>query len=940
MATTNEGQYKYLDYEGLKEFTKILKGKFDDVNAVINGKSKVEFTRILNSGTHIGTIKIDGASTTLFAPSSTPDTTYTFVNGTGGSFKVTPLGGTQQTVTVGVADHTQPYTTLTGSTTTANQAIVSTGEANKWTLKTLGSNAFSSTDFVTTDELTSGLSGKLGKNEMAADSDKLDGQDSTYYATAESVNNLTTVVGTKAPIVNPTFTGTPKAPTAATGTKTTQIATTEFVNNEINNILQASDAMRFKGTLGTGGTITTLPASHSTGDTYKVITAGTYAGAKCEIGDMIICIADGTTANNAHWTVVQTNTDGHVVGPESSTNNGIAVFDGTTGKVIKSSTTTLTTLANTYATKIELTDGLVTKLNTSGGTISNSWSSPFVLNNTSTTGEIGMKLTLAGADKGWVGYNDNYGTYLYTKTGPHRLGIKTDGNGYIDDSTILHSRNFHNYVNKFLINGIDSSVTSGSYAGIIQAHDADNNPTDGWYNRFKILHGNTNGYYTELAMPFNNTNLYYRVMSNGNLFDWRRIPFIDDVLPSTGGSISGALTLTGTTADKAAIDFSRVGYNYITIPEGDSRLAFSVGAHSIANTKMAILSSGRVGIGTTDPASALEVVGTVKATTFLGNLNGNAGSATKLATPRSLWGQSFDGSGAVKGDILLLNKDSQDGNANSALIEFSGAGRYYGPYIVGEVYGGYGKKILNFYQRNSVTWPADYSNHFIAMCILPSGNVGIGATAPSEKLEVSGNATINGKLTAASGAFNGEVAFNAVPSTDICSGVKANFKTSIVQISDIIGNYFYLGKEATDKYIRFRKYSSTSSYAPSGITDLMTIDANGNVSAADFITTSDARLKDFVDDIAIDFDALKSIPKKTYYWKDKDKYGDQLEIGTSAQELMKVYPECVSYDDESDKYSVNYQKLSIVALAAIDKLHDENAELKSRLDKIEKLLNI
>ena len=740
---------------------------------------------------------------------------------------------------------------------------------------------------------------------------------------------------------------------------------------------------------------------------------------------------------------------------------------------------------------------LSTKLDTSGGTISNSWSSPFVLNNTSTTGEIGMKLTLAGADKGWVGYNDNYGTYLYTNTGPHRLGIKTDGNGYIDDSTILHSRNFYNYVNKFLINGIDSSVTSGSYAGIIQAHDADNNPTDGWYNRFKILHGNTNGYYTELAMPFNNTNLYYRVMSNGNLFDWRRIPFIDDVLPSTGGSISGALTLTGTTDDKAAIDFSRVGYNYITIPEGDSRLAFSVGAHSIANTKMTILTSGRVGIGTVDPASALEVVGTVKATTFLGNLNGNAGTATKLATPRSIWGQSFDGTGEVRGDLVLYGEpdDYNNGNGKSGILSFGGSYKYRGPYIQAIAGGGWGMKNLVFYQYNTQEWPGDYSKHYAAMTLdvhgrlgigttapterlqvsgnvkatkfigplqgnadsatnaaqlggvaasgyaqlsgaqftgdtavqgvfrvntaadnrnclailteiatsvnqgmahigtnygysnMPAGftsniiyamsvyrgmvgigrsftyaelndaykngrpltvdgsavitgNVGIGTTTPSEKLEVSGNATINGKLTAASGAFTGEVAFNAVPSTDICSGVKASFKTSIAQISDIIGNYFYLGKEATDKYIRFRKYSSTSSYAPSGITDLMTIDTNGNVSAADFITTSDARLKDFVDDIAIDFDALKSIPKKTYYWKDKDKYGDQLEIGTSAQELMKVYPECVSYDDESDKYSVNYQKLSIVALAAIDKLHDENAELKSRLDKIEKLLNI
>lgn len=36
-------------------------------------------------------------------------------------------------------------------------------------------------------------------------------------------------------LVSPEFTGTPTAPTAPTGTNTTQIATTEFVQNNINS---------------------------------------------------------------------------------------------------------------------------------------------------------------------------------------------------------------------------------------------------------------------------------------------------------------------------------------------------------------------------------------------------------------------------------------------------------------------------------------------------------------------------------------------------------------------------------------------------------------------------------------------------------------------------------------------------------------------------------
>lgn len=56
------------------------------------------------------------------------------------------IGGT--TKILALDGHVQSYTTLTGSGTTANQAILSTGVANKWTLKTLGKNAFSNVDYL------------------------------------------------------------------------------------------------------------------------------------------------------------------------------------------------------------------------------------------------------------------------------------------------------------------------------------------------------------------------------------------------------------------------------------------------------------------------------------------------------------------------------------------------------------------------------------------------------------------------------------------------------------------------------------------------------------------------------------------------------------------------------------------------------------------------
>ena len=169
-----------------------------------------------------------------------------------------------------------------------------------------------------------------------------DGKISATYsdiAIAQSqVTNLTTDLGNKAPKASPALTGTPTAPTADAGTNTTQIATTAFVKAEIDAVLDAADAMQFKGTIGSSGaTVTALPNTHKAGWTYKVATAGTYAGKVCEIGDMIICVKDGTAAADADWTVVQNNIDGAVTGPASSVDARVAVFNGTSGTIIKDS---------------------------------------------------------------------------------------------------------------------------------------------------------------------------------------------------------------------------------------------------------------------------------------------------------------------------------------------------------------------------------------------------------------------------------------------------------------------------------------------------------------------------------------------------------------------------------------------------------------------------
>ncbi len=70
-----------------------------------------------------------------------------------------------------------------------------------------------STNFATKDALASGNPLKIVKGTEI---------DTEF-------NNIATAVATKADLASPTFTGTPVAPTASSGTSTTQIATTAFV---------------------------------------------------------------------------------------------------------------------------------------------------------------------------------------------------------------------------------------------------------------------------------------------------------------------------------------------------------------------------------------------------------------------------------------------------------------------------------------------------------------------------------------------------------------------------------------------------------------------------------------------------------------------------------------------------------------------------------------
>ena len=109
------------------------------------------------------------------------------------------------------------------------------------------------------------------------------------------------------------------------GSDDTTLPTSKAVKAAIDAL---PEPMIFKGTLGTGGTITSLPAAAASneGYTYKVITAGTYASQSAKVGDVFI-------SNGSSWNLIPSGDE------PSGTVTNIATGTGLTGGPITSSGT-------------------------------------------------------------------------------------------------------------------------------------------------------------------------------------------------------------------------------------------------------------------------------------------------------------------------------------------------------------------------------------------------------------------------------------------------------------------------------------------------------------------------------------------------------------------------------------------------------------------------
>lgn len=235
--------------------------------------------------------------------------------------------------------------TDTKVTSAANHYAPSTVSGQDKSASASGGTAGWSIDVV--KGVTLNTDGKGHVTGLSVTSAKIPGNpvsSSTVTGTGLNVDKI--VVGNGGSTVKTSDKGiTATAPSSSSDDST--VPTSKAVWTAVSNGIAAADAMIYRGTIagGSTGAYGTLTPFANNGWTYKVTTAGKIDGKAVEIGDMLICNTDGTsaaTSNNystiaANWDVIQANIDGAVTGPSSSTDAHVAVFNGGTGKVIKDS---------------------------------------------------------------------------------------------------------------------------------------------------------------------------------------------------------------------------------------------------------------------------------------------------------------------------------------------------------------------------------------------------------------------------------------------------------------------------------------------------------------------------------------------------------------------------------------------------------------------------